>query len=196
MIFDISMGLNGIPLCINVKYKGKSFNSIKRELHSILNGIPLIKSNESKWSMRIQLDWMESHYVAMYSQLILKGNHSIQLKRELHSILNGMPLFNSNEPNDLWCFKGLNGIPLCINVYSIISKGTFVNSPIYWIESPSSHQIKGKVIQFNWRGNSIRCLLKPLYQCILNGIQLINSKESQWSLIFQWDWMESHYVSM
>jgi hypothetical protein len=28
MIFDISMGLNGIPLCINVKYKGKSFNSI------------------------------------------------------------------------------------------------------------------------------------------------------------------------
>ena len=115
MIFDISMGLNGIPLCINVKYKGKSFNSIKRELHSILNGIPLIKSNESKWSMRIQLDWMESHYVSMYSQLILKGNHSIQLKRELHSILNGMPLLNSNE--------------------------------------------------------------------------------SQWSMIFQWDWMESHYIS-
>jgi hypothetical protein len=48
MIFDISMGLNGIPLCINVKYKGKSFNSIKRELHSILNGIPLIKSNECR----------------------------------------------------------------------------------------------------------------------------------------------------
>ena len=82
MIFDISMGLNGIPLCINVKYKGKSFNSIKRELHSILNGIPLIKSNESKWSMRIQLDWMESHYVTMYSQLILKGNHSINLNRK------------------------------------------------------------------------------------------------------------------
>jgi hypothetical protein len=52
----------------------------------------------------------------MYSQLILKGNHSIQLKRELHSILNGMPLNNSNE--------------------------------------------------------------------------------SQWSMMFQWDWLESHYVSM
>ena len=48
MIFDISMGLNGIPLCINVKYKGKSFNSIKRELHSILIGMSLINSNESK----------------------------------------------------------------------------------------------------------------------------------------------------
>jgi hypothetical protein len=28
IFFDISMGLNGIPLCINVKYKRKSFNSI------------------------------------------------------------------------------------------------------------------------------------------------------------------------
>ena len=118
------MGLNGIPLCINVKYKGKSFNSIKRELHSILNGIPLIKSNESKWSMRIQLDWMESHYVSMYSQLILKGNHSIQLKRELHSILNGMPLINWNEtqwPMMFWrnCIES-NYVSILM-VYSIAS---------------------------------------------------------------------------
>ena len=35
---------------------------MNRELHSILNGIPLINSNESQWSMRIQLDWMESNY--------------------------------------------------------------------------------------------------------------------------------------
>ena len=100
------------------KLKVKSSNSIEEGTPFDVywySGMSLINSNESKWSMRIQLDWMESHHVSMYSQLILKGNHSIQLKRELHSILNGMPLLNSNE--------------------------------------------------------------------------------SQWSMIFQWDWMESHYIS-
>jgi hypothetical protein len=93
-----------------------------------LNGIPLIKSNESKWSMRIKLDWMESHYVSMYSQLILKGNHSIQLKRGLHSILNGMPLFNSNESQwsmiFQWIWMESHYVSMCIQW---ILKGTFVS---------------------------------------------------------------------
>ena len=91
----------------------------------------------------------------------------------------------------------LSLIPCWINgIFHCFLKGTFVNSLIYWINSPSSHQMKGKSIHFNWRGNSIQYLLKPLYQCILNGIHLINSNESQWYVIFQWDWLESHYVSM
>ena len=149
MINENSTGLNGIPLCVNVfpiNLKRKSFNSIEEGAPFNFEWNAIIKFKWIPMIYDVLRDWMESHYVSMYIQLILKG--------------------------------------------------TFVNSLIYWIESPSSHQIKAKVIQFNWRGNSIRCLLKPLYQCILNGIQLINSKESQWSLIFQWDWMESHYVSM
>ena len=50
MIYDISMGLNGIPLCINVKYKGKSFISI--EEGAIFN-IEWSPTNLFKWILMI-----------------------------------------------------------------------------------------------------------------------------------------------
>ena len=80
---------------------------LKRELHSILNGMSLINSNESQWSMMFQWDWMESHYISNVYPINLERNlckftdilnwipkqppnkresHPIQLKRELHSM--------------------------------------------------------------------------------------------------------------
>ena len=159
MIYDISMDLNRIPLCVNVYPMNLEGNlcqltdtlnwipkqpSNKREIHpiqlkfhSILNGIALINFNESQWSMKIQMNPNEaSHYVSMHIQLILKG--------------------------------------------------TFVDSLIYWIESPSCHEIKEKFIQFNWAGSFIQIKGKNI-QFNLRGSSIceftdIYWNESQWGL--------------
>ena len=222
MIYDISMDLNGIPLCVNVYPMNLEGNLcqltdtlnwipkqpsnkrkihpilLKRNFHSILNKMPLFNLNESQWSIPLCVNVYPINLEGNLCQLTDTLNwipkqpsnkreiHPIQLK--FHSILNGIALINFNESQ--WSMKiqmNPNEASHYVSMHiQLILKETFVDSLIYWIESPSCHEIKEKFIQFNWAGSFIQIKGKNI-QFNLRGSSIceftdIYWNKSQWGL--------------